>query len=329
MTRFSIDDPSASIVEDTKEFFGYVCDDFEEKPAGTWSVYNRLGVEDGVAINPDVLTVEDLSNQMEDDYWGAMTQSMNRPAKTGLVEFSDFKVKPAYLEWSEAENCYAILRGQEQNFEEGEEPPKAKPLSRFSVIMAVDPASTEKDITAKTSRTAISIWAVDSNEDAILIWRRVGYFPPVLIDEKGELTGGWFKYIYDGARKFQGSVSVCVVESQAMQKILAPILQRESIFQNFPLYFKPVPAPGDKVARIRMKLQPLLARGKIYAVIGEDTELKQELKVFPQSKWRMDLLDSSEKALSEARAPEEELDEESREKRDRETVQFVSEITGY
>jgi len=329
MTRFSIDDPSASIVEDAKEFFGYVCDDFEEKPTGTWSVYNRLGVEDGIAINPEVLTVEDLSNQMEDDYWGAMTQSMNRPAKTGLVEFSDFKIKPAYLEWNEEHACYAILKGLEKNFDEDEEQPRARPLSEFTVIMAVDPASTEKDITAKTSRTAICIWAVDSNEDVILLWRRVGYFPPVLIDEKGELSGGWFKHIYDGARKFSGSVSVCVIESQAMQKVLAPILQRESIFQKFPLYFKPVPAPGDKVARIRMKLQPLLARGKVYAIIGEDIELKQEIKVFPQSKWRMDLLDATEKALSEARAPEEEPDEETRERRDRETVRFVNETTGY
>ncbi len=329
MTRFSIDDPSASIVDDAKEFFGYICDDFEEKKNGTWTVYNRLGIENGVAINPDVLTVEDLSNQMEDDYWGAMTQSMNRPAKTGLVEFSDFKIKPAFLEWNEEHRCYAILKGKEVNFEDEEEQPKAKPLSLFSVIMGVDPASTEKDITAKTSRTAISIWAVDSNEDVILLWRRVGYFPPIVVDEKGELTGGWFKYIYDGARKFSGSVSVCAIESQAMQKVLAPILQRETIFQNFPLYFKPVPAPGDKVARIRMKFQPLLARGKVYAVAGEDIELKQEIKVFPQSKWRMDLLDSSEKALSEARAPEEEPDEEGREHRERETVRSVNETTGY
>lgn len=319
MTRFSIDDPSALILEDAREFWGYACDDFEEKKGGTWVVYNRLGVEDGTAVNPDILTLEDLSNQMEDDYWGAMTQSMNRPAKTGLVEFSDFKVKPASLEWDEEREEYAVLLGDEPNFEEDEEKKKPVPLSQFTVLMAIDPASTDRDISAKISRTAIVIWAVDKDWNCVLLWRRVGYFDVLR----------WFDYVFEGARKFGGSIERCVVESAAMQKILEPLLRKEAGSRESPLYFKPVTALGDKVARIRMKLQPLLARGKIYAVVGEDVELKQELKVFPQSRWRRDVLDATEMALSDARPPEFEEGEEGREGEGRRAREQVNEVTGY
>lgn len=321
MTRFSIDDPSALIIDDAKKFFGYACDEFEEKEEGTWTIYNRLGIENGTAINPEVLTLKDLSNQMDDDYWGAMTQSMNRPAKTGLVEFSEFKVKPASLEWDEERNQYSVLLMKDANFDEGEVP-RPKSLSLFDVVMAVDPASTDRDISAKTSRTAICIWAVDSDWNCVLLWRRVGYFDPLR----------WFEYIFDGVKKFNGIVSRCVVEAQAMQKILEPILRKEAADRDIPIYFKPVSATGDKDARIRMKLQPLLARGKIFAIQGEDVELKQEIKVFPQSKWRKDLLDATERALSDAHPPdfetEEELDE-YEERRARFENRAVNETTGY
>jgi hypothetical protein len=185
--------------------------------------------------------------------------------------------------------------------------------------MAIDPASTDRDISAKTSRTAICIWAVDASWNCVLLWRKVGYFDPIR----------WMGYVFEGARKFSGSVSRCIVEAAAMQKVLAPILQKEALLQDFPLYFKPVPAGGDKDARIRMKLQPLLAKGKIYAVWGEDIELKQELKVFPQSKWRKDLLDASEKALSDANPPPDEDEEIRLRESERRDERFVSNLTGY
>jgi hypothetical protein len=78
-----------------------------------------------------------------------------------------------------------------------------------------------------------------------------------------------------------------------------------------------------------MKLQPLLAKGKIYAVWGEDIELKQELKVFPQSKWRKDLLDASEKALSDANPPPDEDEEIRLRESERRDERFVSNLTGY
>jgi hypothetical protein len=328
MTRFSIDDPSNAIVEDCHLFLGYACEEFEEKENGTWVVYNRLGIEEGVEVNPAVLTHKDFDDQVKDDYWGAMTQSMNRPAKTGMVEFSDYKIKDASLDWDDGKEEWMISLEGDVNFEEEDEK-IVRPLSSFDVVMGLDPASTDKDISAKTSRTAVAIWAIDSEEHCVLLWRRVGYFPPVEANEEGDLTGGWFKYIFDGARKFNGSVRLCAVEAAAMQKTLSPLLTKESKIQKFPLYFKPVPALGDKDARIRMKFQPLLARGKIYAVIGEGSELRQEVKVFPQSKWRKDLLDASEKALKEANPPEGEREEEERKRNEQENAQMVSMTTGY
>lgn len=319
MTRFSLDDPSNLILEDLKEVFGYTLEEFEPKPNGTWTVYNRLGEEDGKMVCPQVLTKKDLENQLEDDYWGAMTQSMNRPAKTGMVEFSDFRVKPASLEWDEEHNEYAIKLGDEDNFDEDGKPKKPRPLSWHDVVMAVDPASTERDIDAKVSRTAIAVWAVDEDENAILIWRRVGYFNPIT----------WFNHLFDGVRKFSGAIRCCVVEAAAMQKVLEPLLRKEAVERRVGIYFKPVPALGNKDGRIRMKFQPLFARGKVYAVSGEDSELKQEVKVFPSSKWRKDLLDASEKALSEAHAPEKQEDIDARSAMEFESNQFVNEITGW
>jgi hypothetical protein len=316
-TRFSMDDSSQIIVDDCRKFLGYVCDEFEEKANGTWVVYNRLGIEDGVAVNPDVITSETLSKQLDEDYWGAMTQSMNRPGKAGMMEFSEMRVGKASLIWSESEKQFYIIKGSDANFEDIT---ARIPLSKCDLLMGIDPAGTDGRTTSKTSRTAIFITAMDSSGDVTILWRKVGYFDALK----------WFGFVFDGIKKFLGAVRGVIIEAAAMQKVLAPILQKEAIAQSTWAYFKPEPAPNaDKAARIRFTVAPLLGRGKIYAVEGEDIELKQEIKVFPAVKSKMDALDALEKCIRNHSKPDTDEDAALRRWQDEELDPTRSYVTGY
>jgi hypothetical protein len=316
-TRFSLDDPSQLIIENARKFWGYGLEEFEEKSNGTWVVYNRLGVEDGNEVNPEVLTLSTLSKQLDEDWWGAQTQSLNRPGKAGMTEFAEMMPRKASLIWSDPDSCYFIVKGGMDNFEDEA---KRIRLDKCDILMGIDPAATEKGMNAKTSKTAILMTAMDKDGDVTVFWRRVGYFEVVK----------WFGMVFEGIRKFNGLTRSVIIEAAAMQKVLAPMLKRESMEQDAYAYFRAEPAPQmDKVARIRILIGPMLAKGKIYLVEGEDSELRQEIKVFPAMKYKMDALDALEKCIRNHVKPDSE--EESRSRRIREEMfdQERSMVTGY
>jgi hypothetical protein len=290
-TRWSLDDPAALVCEDTRLFLGYTLEEFEEKASGTWVVYNRMGVEDGVEVNPSVLTKASLAKQMDDDYWSAMTQSMNRPLKTGLAEFSAMKVRRAFLSWNDREERWYLAK-EADNYGKGEEE-KLIPLGSCDIVMGVDPAATDKRISSKTSKSAVALWAMDPDGDYTLLFGRKGYY--ALTD--------LFREVFAGETAYHGLVRCCVVESNAFQKILKPILDREALERDVALYFKPLPEGGDKDARIRSILGVPLAKGKVYALESEALTFTEEQKVFPQAQWRKDFLDASAKCFAELQRP--------------------------
>jgi hypothetical protein len=116
--------------------------------------------------------------------------------------------------------------------------------------------------------------------------------------------------LFEGFEVFGGIARGVLVEMNAFQKILKPVIEREMEIRGKYLPFVPVLASGDKMARIRTALGPRLARGKIFAVNGADKEIREELRLFPLSSNRVDVLDETEKALTYLRRPMTEMEKE-------------------
>lgn len=321
-TRWSLDDPSAIICDDCKQFLGYTLEEFEEKESGEWVVYNRLGVEDGIAVNPEVLTEESLDKQKEDDFWSAMTQSMNRPLKTGLAEFSDMKVKRGWLDFDVEEQRWYVHREEDNFGKEDDGVGLRLRLGKMDCVMAIDPAFTDKGISSKTSRTAIGAGAMDRDGNIYVIYGKRDFFS---ITET-------FSHIFACEAKFRGYVRTCIVEGNAQQKVLKPILDKEADERSQYIHFDSVPETGDKDARIRSIVGTPLAKGKVYICDKEAyRHFTDEQKIFPQAKYKKDFLDMCAKLIAGLRKPLSEAEESFSVEQD---VEFAQEstrnaVTGY
>jgi len=328
-TFYASDDIHMDICADAYEFRGYADPEFTSKPDGTWSVYYRSWEENGKAVFPDVMDRRRYAKLLDDDPWTAITQYSNKPRDPALSEFFTLPTKRATLLYSSERGEFFIRQGavgEEENWEDGPSDMLIR-LSACDVVMAVDPAGTERGITAKTSRTAIGIVAMDWEENAYLIWSKTGYYPPVRVGERG--PKGMFDYIFEGCAKFRGVVREVGVEAAAMQKIIKPLLERERALRGFYINPQPVQAGGDKEARIRMNVGRALTRGKVWLCYGEETYFEEERMTFPSG--RIDTLDMFEKALVRLRKPQKPGWEDETEPEDLEVETAVgrSAVTGY
>jgi len=293
-TRYAVDDIYDIAVNDAKEFIGYKVPEFKEKESGEWSVYNRLAEEDGIYINPDVVNEQVLQKAMEEDMWYAMTQLMNYPQKTGLAEFHELRPKFATLRWSDYYNDYLIIYDDDPNFASDDELEfNAVKLGDCDVVMSVDPAGTDTGISAKTSRSSIGVWARDSEDRVTRIWGKVGYLS----------TNELFNGMFEGNAQFSGYVRATYVESNAMQKIILPLLKDEQWRKHQWINPQPLPAKGDKKARIRNVVGYTLAVGKLYLLRQHSNEFLEEHAVFPMNEYKMDVLDEAEKGITATRTP--------------------------
>jgi len=290
-TRYALDDLYDVAINDAYEFVGYQLPEFKTNPEGEWSIYNRLGEEDGEFILPSKLNKKILDKAMREDRWFAMTQLINYPQKAGLAELNELPAKTARLEYDDEKQDYAIIY-ETNNYENTEE--ESVFLSECDVVMSLDPAGTDKGISAKTSRSSLGIWARDYKDRLTRIYSRVGYYK---IDTL-------FDYIFEGHRQFPGYIRATVIESNAMQKILLPIIRREEIARNMYINPQGKPESQNKVVRIRNTLGIILRKGNLYLVNGCDREFREELLIFPMNEYKMDVLDESEKGISSTYTPE-------------------------
>jgi hypothetical protein len=315
-TRYSLDDPGELIVNNLRKVVGFQDPDLDTKPDGEWTLYYRQAIEHGKVIFPEKHNLRALQRIAEDDWWTYITQYMNKPQATGLVEFRDIGVRKCSIAYLTERGQWVIIKKLDQNFDEDVDPIVS--LAECDVIMAVDPAGTDTGINAKTSKTAIELWARDWQGNNYLLWMKAGYYSPMQM----------FDYIFEGQRKFEGHVRGVAVESNAMQRILLPLLRKEGR-ERFQ-YINPIPVPsaGDKDARIRNNLGRELQRGTIWLCEGYGTDFIEEKNLFPQSKWKKDVLDAAEKAMVTLRRPEEPGASERFEEED--LYEYESEnVTGY
>lgn len=289
-TRYALDDIYDVAVKDAYEFKGFVVPEFKVKEGGEWSIYNRLGEENGVYINPVKLNKKILEKAMEQDMWFAMTQLINYPQKAGLTEFHEMPPKFADMRWDDELQDWLIVYDQNKNYDEES---ASVLLSECDVVMSVDPAGTDRGISARTSRTSIGIWARDWKDRVTRVFSSVGYYD----------VHKMFDEIFRGHLLYKGYVRGTFVESNAMQKILLPLLREmQSDKQQF-INPQGVPASGDKVARIRNTVGLPLSRGKLYLIRQYSKDFMEEHSVFPMNAYRMDVLDESEKGITATRTP--------------------------
>lgn len=293
-TRYAIDDVYDIPMNDAKKFIGWINDDFVEKENGRFTIYYRKAIENGRIILPEEFTAADYERIKRDDWWTWVTQYENDPQMTGLAEFGDADTHDAVLKWMD-EYGWVILQHGDVNFEEKRGIIR---LADCSVVMAIDPAATDKGMSARTSRTAIGVWACDWMGEYYRIDEAVGYFDMErTIDELFRL-----------GKKYEGHIEETIVETNAYQKVLEKTLLKEQQERGVWINPRGVGEYTDKVGRIRSVLGLQLSKGKIWLCEGVRSNFEGERKVFPLSKYKMDVLDESTKAIHRLRTPEEPKD---------------------
>ena len=284
-TRYAVDDCYADVYKSCKTVTGWTQGDLQPDPHGEWDVYYRLVEEDGLYLRPDVMNEENLTRLLEEDPWAAMTQYYNSPSKAGLAEFTDYEVGKCELLVDEDTERFWIRRLDPNRLDDSEEYEVS--LDSCDCLCVTDLAATDTNMNAKTCRTAIEVWAKDSRDFAYLLWSRVGFFS---IFQS-------FDYIFEANRVFRGYARGTIIEANAFQKIIRPILLREQ--EQRIAYINPIAvnAKGDKKARIRSAFGMYLPRKKIYSTKEALKPLLEELKLFPMNDSKLDALDAGEKAL--------------------------------
>jgi len=289
-TLYAADDVYHRLIIDKNlaEVIGYQDPDIVSKinpliPEGSpkYSLYYRCIIEDGEPIFPEEgYTKGWYEALLAEHKWTAMAQYMNKPTAAGMVEFNALPINHCMTIY-ENDRWYIVKKIN------GERPQKIA-LGDLDVVMTIDPAGTDKGITAKTSRTSIGIWAMDYEENVYRIWGAVGYFSITEMFDK----------IFEGNKLFKGYVRGTYVEANAMQRILKPLLEAEQPRRNQYINPQPVMAKGDKVARIRSNVGYPLSQGKVWLADGYGAEFIEEKEMFPMSESRLDCLDESEKAMT-------------------------------
>jgi hypothetical protein len=304
-TFYGGDDVHSAIMNDARDIQGYLDPEFAPTQNGVWTVYYRCWLEDDREVFPQVMNKDRYAKLLSEDPWTAITQYGNKPHDPSVSEFYKYETKRCSLMWSPKRGEFFIRKGQLQENElsnwEDDIPLSLIRLGSLSIGMFVDPAGTDRGISSKASRTAIEIIGLDAEENAYLLWSRVGYFS----------VHTMFDYIFDGCKKFEGLVSLVGVESNAMQKMIAPLLEKERSLRGY--YINPVPimASGDKEARIRVNVGRALMRGQVWIVEGEETAFEEERMLFPGNEFKRDALDAFEKGLTYLTKPtsQEDIDE--------------------
>lgn len=309
-TRYGVDDAYTQIAEKLKRIVGYGAR-YELNPdEPVWTLYNREVEEDGQIIKPEVIDREELEALAKDDWWTYVTQYKNAPEESGLNEFNSYETGTSQLE-------YQSHRGWLLSYWTGTETVEMS-LGECDVGLGADPAATERYISARTSKSAVVVWAHDWMDNLHLVSCNSGY---VAAHE-------FIDWIFAAKKKFQGSMRVSCIEMNAGFKMLGPMIRREEQARTMPVNLRGTPAVGEKDARIRTVFEPLLAGRKIYLCEGVGTDFLAEKGAFPQGHTK-DVLDASAHVIPQLHRPEPPEERQRRQVRRENHRVGRSRITGY
>jgi hypothetical protein len=311
-TRYAIDDVYDSIIKKAKRVIGFPLRDFEPSEKGRWEVYYRKGIENGKVIFPENFTLEAYEELARDDWWAYVTQVLNDPQASGLAEFSSYKIYDFEMTYDE-QGGWLIdvlnLKTKERDL---------IPLTECDVVLAVDPAATERYISSKTSRSAVGVIATDSSNRHFLISLQADYVSPLRM----------FEWMFEAKRKFTNYLRATFLEANAGFKVLTPLLRERETKLGIYLNLRPSAAFGEKDARIRSTLQPVLAENRLYVQDHDMLKVLEEQRAFPQSK-KKDILDMLCLGISNSTRPIGEAERFTRSSKENQLVKSIVACTGY
>jgi hypothetical protein len=172
-TRYGMDDPYEPMMLDCKEHFGHwdnIAQHYPELSNGEWSIYYRQAIEEGQSIFPDAYTVESLARLAEADSWTYQTQYMNNPINSSSVEFAGYTVPQFQLNHDSDKGWTIIINNQQEEI----------PLASCDIVMAIDPAGSEKYVSIRTSRSCVVLLARDTKDRKFLLRVQAGFVPTTL-----------------------------------------------------------------------------------------------------------------------------------------------------
>lgn len=322
-TRYGPDDVYEDIFDDLKRLVGFQADWAKVKTDGHWGVYYRMGRENGKASCPDILPDYEIDRIAREDRWYYLTQIQNSPYEAGMAEFRTIDPGQGHLAEIEVELadgsvskelCLVLDEGMSEHPDY-----KPVPLRFCDKLIAYDPAATERGMLSKVCRTAIVFLAVDHLDRVWLIKTVAGFFS--LFDS--------FDKLFEIVNEYPGQVRTIVVETNAFQKVLEPLLEKEREDRGIWVNFTCVSSTGDKEARIRSIIGSRLAKGQFVCCQGTFADFEDEKSRFPQNRYRMDLLDAIQLGISELREPLSEEETNEAEAAEDEMLELRSVSTGY
>jgi hypothetical protein len=281
-TRYGPGDVYESVWNDCKKFHGYIHPNAKPRTDGQWDIYYRSVIENGVATNPFVMTVESASKMQHDKPLTYAYQYANDVTVNLTNEFGQFEPGKCKL-GQHAETKEWYIRVFNDNKEE-----QWIPLSECSTCISVDWAGSERRRSTRTSRSSIALWAADDQNRRYRLDQYVGFFNIMDVFDK----------IYSLGEKWQGYVNVVLIEANAMQLAVAQLIESQDRFRKIGLSFVRRNAVGDKMVRIRTNLGPYLTAGLIHLTDTTSIEFNEERLGFGPGSTKLDVLDESEKAIS-------------------------------
>ena len=295
-TRYAVGDAYEFIFADLKEMMGYwegmpykihegseVLED--EDPPGQWKVYYRQAIEYDKAIFPEKVSKAFLARIRKVNPWLYYTQYLNNPFAASASEFQDYELKEVQLDYSDQLGYFVsyFTAGQMVNWR----------LADCEVVLALDPAASEKKMTNKTSRSAMVVQARSPDDNVFYIDCEVGYMSTT------EMINNLFK-LY---RRYQDYIDSTNVEMGGPFKMLQSILNEEQVRQRTYIGVRQINPLPDKVAKLRNFLQPLLEQRRLFVTGRVRKYVEEELQVFPSGSLK-DTLDAMELAYRHSVRPD-------------------------
>jgi hypothetical protein len=314
-TRYSIEDPYEYVMDFLGGKFGGGWQDIPKEIAegddDGWYVYYRQAIENNKEIFPEKLTKKFLRKIREDDPWNYLTQYLNNPYTQEVAELSSYVPEEVSVDYSPAENRWVVEYGFGKKGEA-----KRFALQDCDVVIGVDPAATEKgNITAKTSRSSLVVLAFAPDKSVLVLEVKADY---VGISQVFD----WMFAAYD-----KWNPRITCLEMNGPFKILEGILINEQDKRQKWISLYPARARGDKVARIRSSLEPILRDNRLFLSKSSRDAFMGELISFPNGK--KDVLDAFTQAFGEGIFPEDPLELEEEEEKFESMMAGRSKYTGY
>jgi len=287
-TRYAIDDPYEDIMQAASRRLGdwtALGTFYDEPQSGApleqpWSVYYRSALVAEESIFPEKYTAAFLRNLAETDFWTYITQYVNNPHSADKVEFSGYEVGHCCLSEYEGELLVTFNDHDERK------------LSAADVVLAIDPAASEKRVSARTSRSALAVVARFADRRVAILSLRGGYFAPTAL----------YDVIFSTYARFARYVRNSYCEAEGPFKFVAAAIREEEKRRKTFLNMVPMKALGDKLATIRSTLEPLLRDGLLFVCDSERELFMSEFRVFPSAS--LDLLDATKLAIAKTYVPE-------------------------